>query len=115
MVMTFILHPLSHYNTITKPRAQFLLSHLEDISIDFPSHFVLSLIDEFRDMVTRDKLIFPSAITQILHHFSVSLPVSPHFPIMNAIDAQLVRTDARLDTLSDDLCQVNTRVGHIAQ
>ena len=24
MVMTFILHPLSHYNTITEPRARFL-------------------------------------------------------------------------------------------
>ena len=26
MVMTFVLHPLSHYNSITEPRAQFLLS-----------------------------------------------------------------------------------------
>ena len=26
MVMTFVLHPLSHYNSITKPRTQFLLS-----------------------------------------------------------------------------------------
>ena len=29
--------------------------------------------------------------------------------------AQLERMDARLDTLSDELCQVNTRVGHIAR
>ena len=29
--------------------------------------------------------------------------------------AQLQRMDARLDTLSDELCQVNTRVGHIAR
>ena len=29
--------------------------------------------------------------------------------------AQLVCMDARLDTLSDELCQVNTRVGRIAQ
>ena len=29
--------------------------------------------------------------------------------------AQLVRMDARLDTLSNELCQVNTRVDHIAQ
>ena len=29
--------------------------------------------------------------------------------------AWLVRTDARLDTLSDELCQVNTRVGRIAR
>jgi len=28
MVMTFALHPLSHYNSITKPRARFLLSLL---------------------------------------------------------------------------------------
>ena len=29
--------------------------------------------------------------------------------------AQLVRMDACLDTLSDELCQVNTRVGRIAR
>ena len=29
--------------------------------------------------------------------------------------AQLVCMDARLDTLSDELCQVNTCVGHIAR
>ena len=28
---------------------------------------------------------------------------------------QLQRMDACLDTLSDELCQVNTRVGHIAR
>ena len=151
MVMIFILHPLSHYNSITEPRARFLLSLLEDISIDFPSHFILSLIDVYRDTTTRDKLIFPSAIMQILRHFSVSFPESPHFTVMNAIDAatvrwseaqlrprrpqtetatrpastapftsalsssaggvtlkaimaQLVRMDAYLDTLNDELC-----------
>ena len=31
------------------------------------------------------------------------------------IMAQLQHMDARLDTLSDELCQVNTRVGCIAQ
>ena len=66
MVMTFILHPLSHYNSITEPRALFLLSLLKDISIDFLSHFILSLIDVYRDTTTCDKLIFPSAITWIL-------------------------------------------------
>ena len=45
MVMTFILYPLSHYNSITEPRARFLLSLLKDIFIDLPSHFILSLID----------------------------------------------------------------------
>ena len=29
--------------------------------------------------------------------------------------AQLQCMDARIDTLSDELCQVNTRVGHIAR
>ena len=41
MVMTFVLHPLSHYNSITKPCARFLLLLLEHLSIDFPSHFIL--------------------------------------------------------------------------
>ena len=63
MVMTFVLHPLSHYNSITEPRAQILLSLLEHLTIDFPSHFILSIIDMYRDTATRDKLIFPSAIT----------------------------------------------------
>ena len=99
---------------------------------------------------------------RILRHVSISYPESPHFSVMCAIDAaivrwseaqlqskrswtktttppasstlststplsstggvtlkaimaQLVRMDARLDTLSDELCQVNTRVGRIAQ
>ena len=47
MVMTFVLYPLSHYNSITKSRAWFLLSLLEHLTIDFPSHFILSLIDVF--------------------------------------------------------------------
>ena len=162
MVMTFVLHPLSHYNSTTKPRAQFLLSLLERLTIEFPSHFILSLIDVYRDTVTCDKLIFPLVITQILHHFSVSYPESPHFLVMCTIDtaiirrseaqlrpkwswietatplassapststpsssagsmtleaimAQFLRMDARLDTLSDELCCVNTCVGRIAR
>ena len=45
MVMTFVLHPLSHYKSITEPHARFLLSLLEHFSIDFPSHFILSIIN----------------------------------------------------------------------
>ena len=52
MVMTFVLHPLSNYNSITKSRAGFLLSLLEHFTIDFPSHFILFIIDFYRDMVT---------------------------------------------------------------
>ena len=66
MVMNFVLHPLSHYKSITEPRARFLLSLLEHLTIDFPSHFILSILDVYRDSTTRDKLIFPSAITWIL-------------------------------------------------
>ena len=113
----------------------------------------------YRDTATCDKLIFLSAIMQILCHFSVPFPSSDHFSVMCAIDyatikwseaqfrsrqsgitthptpsapstsahsfsssgvtledimAQLQCMDARLNTLNDELCQVNTRVGRIA-
>ena len=162
MVMTFVLHSLSHYNSITEPRARFLLSLLEDISIDFPSHFILSLIDVYRDTATHDQLIFSSAIMQIIRHFSIPYLESDHFFIIGAIDVVAIRLsdgqlhprrtqietttppaslvpstffpsssvggvtldvimvrlqcmDACLDTLSDELYQVNIRVGHIAR
>ena len=157
MVMKFVLHPLPHYNSITKPHAQFLLSLIEDLTIEFPFHFILSLIDVYKDMVTHDKLIFPSTIMRIIHHYSVSYLESPHFTIMCAISAvivqlrlkqprietatppahstpstfapsssvggvtleavmtQLQRMDARLDTLTTEMYQVNTRVGRITR
>ncbi|NCG69421.1 hypothetical protein GWJ21_16685 [Bacillus coagulans] len=164
MVMTFVLHPLSHYNSITEPRARFLLSLLEHLTIDFPSHFIFSIIDVHLDAASRDKLIFPSAITRILRHFSIPFPSSDHFTHISAIDAatvkrseaqfrarqpdstppsrsapsrsapststplpsssdvslgdimaQLQRMDARLDTLTTELYQVNVRVGRIAR
>ena len=91
MVITFVLHPLSHYNSITEPRAQFLLSLLEHLTIDFPSHFIISIIDVFRDTATHGKLIFPSAITRILCHFSIPFPSSNHFFVMCAIDVVTVK------------------------
>ena len=91
MVMTFVLHPLSHYNSITEPRAWFLLSLLEHLSIDFPSHFILSIIDVHRYLVTSVKLIFPSAVIRILRHFSVPFPLSDHIHVMGAIDATTVK------------------------
>ena len=160
MVMTFVLHPLSHYNSIIKPRARFLLSLLEHLTIDFPSHFILSIIDIHRDTVTHDKFIFPLAITRILRYFSIPFPLFDHFHIMCAIDVatvkrseaqfhsrrsgsaapptlsapstsilstsaggvtldaimvQLQRMDARLDTLTTEMYQVNSRVRHIAR
>ena len=160
MVITFVLHPLSHYNSIIEPHARFFLSLLEHLTIDFPSHFVLFIIDVYRDTATHDKLIFPSAIMRILRHFPVPFLVSNHFHVMCAIDdvtvkrseaqfcsrrsssvappiplapstfapstsvggvtldaimAQLQRMNACLDTLSTELYQVNTCVGHIAR
>ena len=91
MVMTFVLHPLSHYNSITKPFSCFLLSLIEDLSIDFLSHFILSLIDVYRDRATRDKLIFPSTITRIIRHSSIPYPKSSHFTIMVVISMASVR------------------------
>ena len=97
MVMTFVLHPLFHYNSITEPHARFLLSLLEHLTIDFPSHFILSIIDVHLDAASCDKLIFPFAITRILCHFSISFPSSDHFPVMCAIDyATVKRSEAQL-------------------
>ena len=91
MVMTFVLHPLSHYNSITEPRAWFLLSFLEHLSIDFPSHFILSILDVYRDLASRDKLIFLSAIIRILCYFFVPFPAFDHFTFMCAIDTAIVK------------------------
>ena len=45
----------------------------------------------YRDTATHDKLIFPSAITRILCHFSVLFPSSDHFSIVYAIDYATVK------------------------
>ena len=65
----------------------FLLSLIEDLIIDFPSHFILSHMDVYRDTTIRDKLIFPSAITSIIRHFSTPYPESSHFTVIGAISA----------------------------
>ena len=49
MVITFVLTPRSQYNTITEPRAHFLPSFMEGLSIDFPSHMIESIIDYYHD------------------------------------------------------------------
>ena len=97
MVITFVLTPLSHYNSITEPRAWFLLSLLEDLSIDFPFHFIISIIDVYWDTTTRIKLIFPSAITRILRHFSIPILDSLLYTVMGAINVMSVgRSEAQL-------------------
>ena len=161
MVMTFVLHLFSHYNSIIEPRARFLLFLFEHLTIDFSSHFIMSIINVHLDLVSHDKFIFPSAITRILRHFSVPFPSSDHFSIMCAIDYAIIkyseaqfqsrqmdstapssrsapswsastpsfssdvslgdvmvqpqRMDARLDTLSTELYQVNVCVDRIAR
>ena len=103
MVMTFVLHPLSHYNSITESRTRFLLSLLEHLTIDFPSHFILSIIDVHLDSVSRDNLIFLSAITRILRHFSIPFPFSDHFTVMCAIDyATVKRSEAQFQLRQSD-------------
>ena len=91
MVMIFVLHPLSQYISIIEPRARFFLSLLAHLTINFPSHFILSILDVDRDTTTCDKLIFPSAITRILCHFFVPFPSSDHFPVICAIDYAIVK------------------------
>ena len=160
--MTFVLCSLSHYNSIIEPHARFLLSFLEHLTIDFPSHFILFIIDVHLDSTSCNNLIFPSTITRILHHFFVHFPMSNHVTHICVIDianvkrseaqfrsqqmdsvaptrlapSRFVRStsapsfsttdvslrdimvqvqcmDARLDTLSTELYQVNVRVGCI--
>ena len=110
MVMTFVLHPFSHYNSFTKPRARFLLSLLEHLTIDFPTHFILSIIDVHLNSASRDKLIFPSTITRILCHFFVPFPSSDHFTVMCAIDyATIKRSEAQFWSRQSDSVAPSSR------
>ena len=45
---------------------------------------------------------------------SASAPSSTGGVTLEAIMAQLMHMDVQLDTLSEELCQVNTRAGRIA-
>ena len=63
----------------------------EHLTVDFPSHFILSLIDVFQDSASRNKLIFPSAIMRILRHFSVLSLASDPFTFICAIDAATIK------------------------
>ena len=69
----------------------FLLSLFEHLTIDFPSHFILSIIDVYRDMATCVKLIFSSAIMRLLRHFDVPFPSSEPFHVIGAINAGIVK------------------------
>ena len=82
---------VTHYNSITERRARFLLALLEHLTIDFPSHFILSILDVYWNMTTHDKIIFPSTIMRILCHFFVPFPSSDHFSVMCAIDYATIK------------------------
>ena len=111
MVMTFVLYPLSRYNSITEPHAWFLLSLLEHLTIDFPSHFILSIIDVHLDSASCDKLIFPSVIMRILRHFSIPFPLSDHFTFMCDIDAATVKcSEAQFQSRQSDSADPSSRL-----
>ena len=80
-----------------------MLSLLEHLTIDFPSHFILSILDVYRDSVSHDKLIFPSAIARIFRHFSGPFPASDHFTFMCTIDYTTVkRSEAQFRSRQTD-------------
>ena len=110
MVITFVLHPLFHYNSITKPRARFLLSLLEHLTLDFPSHFILSIIDVHLDSASHDKLILPFVITRISLYFSIPFPSSDHFTVMYAINyATIKRSEAQFQLQQSDSVAPSSR------
>ena len=85
-------HMLMHCSCIRTFSFHILVLYVDgDFLLDFPSHFILSLIDVYKDTVTHDKLIFPSAITRIICHSFVSYPESSHFSFMGALSAASVR------------------------
>ena len=73
------------------------MSLLEDLYIDFPTHFITSFIDVYQDTTTCYKLIFPSAIMRSLCHFYIPIPNSPYFTVIGAISvASVRRSEAQL-------------------
>ena len=67
------------------------MSFFEDLSIDFPFHFITSILDVYQDTATCDKLIFPLAIMWTLRHFSIPILDSSYYTTMGAIDAGSIR------------------------
>ena len=98
MVMTFVLTPRFHYNTITEARAHFLVSLLEGLSIDFPSHMIVSMIHINQDKL-HNKLIFLSAVTCILTHLHIPIPSTSLVSCICVISKESIRrSDAQVGT-----------------
>ena len=70
---------------------------MEGLTIVFPSHFITFILDVYLGTVTHDKLIFPSAISRILQHFPIPIPLSPLSTITGAINVSFVwQSEAQL-------------------
>ena len=80
---------------------------MEGLSIDFSSRMIVSMIYIYLDTTTRDKLIFPSAITCILTHMHITIPFAPLFSIMGAISQKYMQRSA---TQLAALCGVHSRL-----
>ena len=52
---------------------------------------IVSTIDIYQDTTTRDKLIFPSAISRILTHVHVIIPFSSPFYAMGTISKESIK------------------------
>ena len=49
------------------------------------------MIDIYRDTATRDKFIFPSAITCILLYVHITFPLSTHFYAIGAVSKEFIQ------------------------
>ena len=73
-----------------------MLFLLEDLSIDFPFHFILSLIDVYKDTATHGKLIFLQLSRESFIIFFISILDSLLFTVMGAIStASVQRSEAQ--------------------
>ena len=81
MVMTFVLHPLPHYNSIIKPCACLLLSFIEDLTIDLPSHFIRHTTVSYpKSIRIRRPVISLSFLLLSRGSFTTPLSLIPSFP-----------------------------------
>ena len=145
MIMTFVLHPLSHYNSIIEPRARFLLYLLLQMFIKMLCPVISSyFLPLSRGSYAIFLFIFPLPTISLSCVPQTTLPLNiarqldsvapPSYsapsrfaPSQSApssslgdvtledVMAQLQCMNARLDTLSIELQQVNIHVGRIAR
>ena len=76
MIMTYVLTPAFHYNTIIESNVWFLYFLF---GWYFPSQLILSIMETFQGAGQCEKLVFPSAIVCILTRHNVYFPPTNHF------------------------------------